>query len=96
MTRIDYLVTLVGVLILVAVGFLASRRTQNQNTSDFIVGGRRLPWWLAGTAMVAGSSNADSPLHQSGKIRRDGLAGAWFYWSQILPQLWHSVVFSRL
>lgn len=62
----------------------------------FILGGRKLPWWLGGATMVAGGTNADSALHQSGKIRRDGLAGAWFYWSQIFGAIWHSLVFSRL
>lgn len=95
MATLDYLVAGCAVVLLLATGLLASRRG-GRNTGDFILAGRRLPWWLAGSAMVAGGSNADSPLHQSGKIRREGLAGAWFYWSQIFAFVWHSLVFSRL
>lgn len=91
---IDYLVMLATVLLLLGAGLLGRRRSRT--AGEFVLGGRRLPWWLAGTAMVAASSNADSPLHQSGKIRRDGLAGAWFYWAQIVPQTFHALVFSRL
>lgn len=94
MTLPDFVVVAVSVALLLAAGFFASRR--RSTTSEFILGGRRLPWWLAGTAMAAGSSNADSPLHQCGKIRRDGLPGAWFYWAQIFGSVWHSLVFSRL
>lgn len=95
MTPLDYLVVLAGVAVLLGSGFWFSRRG-GRSTGDFILAGRKLPWWLAGTAMVAGSSNADSPLHQCGKIRRDGLPGAWFYWSQIFNNVWHAIVFSRL
>ncbi len=95
MLLVDYVVIVLAVALLLTAGFWFSRRG-GRTSGDFILGGRRLPWWLAGTAMVAGSSNADSPLHQSGKIRRDGLAGAWFYWSQVLHQIAHSLVFSRL
>lgn len=95
MTPLDYAVVAAAVAVLLGAGLWFSRRG-GRTTGDFILGGRRLPWWLAGTAMVAGSSNADSPLHQTGKIRRDGLPGAWFYWSQILNNVWHSIVFSRL
>ncbi len=95
MTTLDYVVAGLAVFILMASGLIASRRG-GRDTGDFILAGRRLPWWLAGSAMVAGGSNADSPLHQSGKIRREGLTGAWFYWSQIFAFVWHSLVFSRL
>lgn len=95
MTPLDFAVVAIAVAVLLGAGFWFSRRS-GKSTGDFILGGRKLPWWLAGAAMVAGSSNADSPLHQAGKIRRDGLSGAWFYWTQILNNLWHSLVFSRL
>lgn len=95
MSALDYLVAGLSVLFLLTTGFLAGR-CGGKSASDFILGGRRLPWWLAGSAMVAGGSNCDSPLHQSGKIQREGLTGAWFYWSQIFAFVWHSLVFSRL
>ena len=95
MTTLDYVVAGLAVLILMASGLIASRRG-GRDTGDFILAGRRLPWWLAGSAMSAGGSNCDSPLHQTGKIQREGLPGAWFYWSQVFAFVWHSVVFSRL
>lgn len=96
MTSLDYIVVVLGVTVLLAAGFGASHWSRRRDTGDFILGGRKLPWWLAGTAMVAGASNCDSPLHQSAKIRREGLGGGWFYWTQVLAFVWHSIVFSRL
>jgi SSS family solute:Na+ symporter len=96
MTRLDIVVVVIATLVLLASGYLASLFRAKSNTTNFILAGRRLPWWLGGSAMVAGATNADSPLHQSGKIRRDGLSGAWYYWSQAFGQTWHGLVFSRL
>lgn len=95
MNTLDGIVVVAAVAVLLTAGYLASLR-RAKNTNNFILGGRRLPWWLGGTAMVAGASNADSPLHQSAKIRREGVAGAWFYWSQAFAQAWHGLVFGRL
>ncbi len=95
MTLLDHLVTFGAIALLLGTGFWFSRRGGRSMTS-FILGNRSLPWWLGGSSMVAASSNVDSPLHQSGKVQRDGLPGAWFYWSQVVSQSFASVVFSRL
>ena len=95
MVFLDYLVIafyLVGVLL---IGFYFSKRA-GKNTEAFINAGRSLPWWLAGTSMIVGAFGADSPLHQSRKIRQTGLAGAWFYWCQIGYHMVNSLVFSKL
>lgn len=95
MTILDIIGVGFTVALLLVAGFYFSRRG-GKSSAEFMLGGRKLPWWLAGTAMVAGNSNADSSLHQSGKIRRDGLPGAWFYWAQVVGQMFSSLVFSRL
>lgn len=91
---LDLLGACAAVGLVLGTGFFCARRGA-RNTGEFMLGGRRLRWWIAGTAMAAGASNADSPLHQSGKIRRDGLTGAWFYWSQVIGHLFGAIVFSR-
>ncbi len=95
MTPLDLLFALVPLGAMLAAGFIFSRRG-GRSVQGFVLGERRFSWWQAGTAMVAGASNADSPLHHSGKIRRDGLTGVWYYWSQIVGQLFGALVFSRL
>jgi Na+/proline symporter len=95
MHLVDYLVTAAAIGLLLGSGFWFSRRGGRSMTA-FVLGNRSLPWWLGGSAMVAGSSNVDSPLHQSGKVMRDGLPGAWFYWSQVVGQSFAAVAFARL
>ncbi|MFZ5495558.1 MAG: sodium:solute symporter family transporter [Verrucomicrobiota bacterium] len=95
MTPLDLLFSLAPLGAMLVAGFVFSRRG-GRSVQDFVLGGRRFSWWQVGTAMVAGASNADSPLHHSGKVRRDGLTGAWYYWSQVVGQLFGALVFSRL
>lgn len=95
MALLDYLVLVLYVFLVAGLGFYFSRRA-GESTSAFINADRSLPWWLAGTSMIAGSFGADSPLHQSRKIRQTGLSGAWFYWAQIGYHIINSIVFSKL
>ena len=37
-------------------------RRAGRNTSEFFLSGRNMPWWLAGTSMVATTFAADTPL----------------------------------
>ncbi len=49
--------------------------------TDYFVAGRSLPWWLAGTSMVATSFAADTPLAIARIVRTRGLSGNWYWWS---------------
>ena len=64
------LITL-GTLVL---GLLVGRR-ESMAADGFLLGGRDLPWWLAGTSMVATTFAADTPLVVAGVTATQGLAG---------------------
>ena len=57
-------VYLVGTL---AVGLWLSRRASG-GVVDFFVGGRALPWWLAGTSMAATTFSVDTPIYVTGLV----------------------------
>jgi solute:Na+ symporter, SSS family len=57
------------------------RARAGKNTSEFFLGGRNVPWWLAGTSMVATTFGADTPLAVTGLVAKGGIAGNWFWWS---------------
>ena len=63
---------------------------------DFFVSGRSLPWWLAGTSMVATTFAADTPLAVTGFVSRQGIAGNWFWWSAALSGMMAVFLFARL
>src|SRR5512136_1495291 len=95
MTRIDW--TIVGFYLagLLVVGVWAVRRA-SRSTEDFFVAGRALPWWLAGTSMLATSFSADTPLQTTRMVREFGMGGNWFYWGTILSGVAVAFFFSRL
>jgi len=85
-------VYLVGTL---AVGLWLSRRASG-GLVDFFVGGRALPWWLAGTSMAATTFSVDTPLYVTGVVARRGIAGNWEWWAFALSHVLLIYVFARL
>ncbi len=66
----------------VAIGLAFARRAGG-STSDFFLSGRNVPWWLAGTSMVATTFGADTPLAVTGMVAKSGIAGNWLWWSSV-------------
>ncbi|MBK7860118.1 MAG: Na+:solute symporter [Archangiaceae bacterium] len=95
MTTLDWVVVGVFMLATMIVGLVFARRA-SKSTDDFFVGGRSIPWWLAGTSMLATSFASDTPLHTTRAIREGGLAQAWFYWNGIIGGVLVTFVFSKL
>lgn len=95
MANLDWFVVVCFLLVSIAVGLWFTRRA-SKNVSEFFVGGRSLPWWLAGTSMLATSFASDTPIHTTRAIREGGLAQAWFYWNGIIAGMVIAYVFSKL
>jgi len=85
-------VYLVGTL---AVGLWLARRASG-GLVDFFVGGRALPWWLAGTSMAATTFSVDTPLYVTGVVARRGIAGNWEWWAFAFSHLLLIYIFARL
>jgi hypothetical protein len=90
-------------LIIVAVTFGASlvtgvlfTRQGGRSVQDFFLSGRQLPWWLAGTSMVATTFAADTPLAVAGIVARQGIAGNWIWWSAAAGSMMTVFLFARL
>ncbi len=63
---------------------------------EYFASGRSLPWWIAGTSMVATTFAADTPLWVTGKIAAYGLAGNWLWWSFAFSGMLTVFVFAKL
>lgn len=63
---------------------------------NYFVSGRTLPWWLAGTSMVATTFAADTPLAVTGLVAKHGLAGNWVWWSFATGGMFTVFVYARL
>jgi Na+/proline symporter len=91
----DWLVIGVYFLISAAIGFAYTRRA-SRSLADYFVSGRSLPWWLAGTSMVATTFAADTPLVVAGLVSKYGVAGNWLWWNGAISGVLTVFFFSRL
>src|SRR5262249_13781067 len=77
------------------VGVYYTKRA-GKNLSEYFLSGRNLPWWALGTAMVATTFAADTPLAVSGLAIKKGIAGNWLWWNFLVGGTLTVFVFSRL
>ena len=56
-------------------------RGGGKSMSEFFLSGRSVPWWLAGTSMVATTFAVDTPLAVTGFVAQNGIAGNWLWWN---------------
>jgi len=91
----DYAIVAVFLIATLVWGAYHARRA-GSSTEEFFVAGRALPWWLAGTSIVATTFAADTPLAVAGLIATDGVAGNWFWWADVLPAAIAALVVARL
>jgi SSS family solute:Na+ symporter len=91
----DWLIIALYFVVSAAIG-LAYTRKAGQSLADYFVSGRSLPWWLAGTSMVATTFAADTPLAVAGLVAKYGVAGNWLWWNGALSGVLTVFFFSRL
>ncbi|MHC4606823.1 MAG: sodium:solute symporter family protein, partial [Planctomycetota bacterium] len=82
-------------VIAILIGIWLSKRA-SKGTDDFFISGRALPWWLAGTSMVATTFASDTPLFVTGLVRSKGIWGNWLWWALGISTVFSVFVFSRL
>lgn len=92
---IDWLIIAAYFAVSLAIGLAFSKRAGSSLT-EFFVAGRSLPWWIAGTSMVATTFAADTPLAVTGLTIKDGLAGNWVWWAMALGGMVTVFVYARL
>ncbi|MGN6393140.1 MAG: sodium:solute symporter family protein [Gemmatimonadales bacterium] len=91
----DWLIILLYFAVSAAIG-LAYVRKASESLDEYFVSGRALPWWLAGTSMVATTFSADTPLVVSGLVARYGVAGNWLWWNGAISGILTVFFFARL
>ncbi len=89
--------TIIGAYFLfnLLIGFYYKKRA-GSNMTEFFLSGRNVPWWLAGTSMVATTFAADTPLVVTGLVARNGIAGNWLWWNMVASGMLTVFLFSRL
>jgi len=95
LTAVDWAVILAYFVVSLGIGVVFSRRASASATEYFLTG-RSMPWWLAGTSMVATTFAADTPLAVTGLTVKYGVAGNWLWWSFVMSGMLTVVFYARL
>src|SRR6186997_3223425 len=95
LTPLDWTVIALYFLFNLGIGLYYARRARG-STSEFFLSGRDVPWWLAGTSMVATTFAADTPLAVTGMVAENGIAGNWLWWSLVMSGMMTVFFYARL
>ena len=95
LTYADWLIIALYFAFNVAIGFYYKARA-GKSTAEFFLSGRNVPWWLAGTSMVATTFAADTPLVVTGFVAKNGIAGNWLWWCFVASGMLTVFFYARL
>ncbi len=92
---LDYLIILLFFLVIAGISWYYGKRAGG-DTGEFFLSGRNLPWYLAGTAMVATTFAADTPLAVTELVAKNGIGGNWLWWNMAIGAMLTVFFFARL
>ena len=95
MTFIDWAIVAAYVVAAFLIGLAFAKRA-GQGVAEFFVAGRSLPWYIAGTSMVATTFAADTPVFISAMVREQGIYANWLWWSWIIGFMVSTFFFAPL
>jgi len=85
---LDWLVIALYFVVVLLVGFLASRRIKN--TGDYFLGGRSFNKWLVMGQAFGVGTHAEMPVSLAGAVYQNGYSAIWYQWKNlfITPFYW--------
>lgn len=95
LTLLDISVIILFFIIIFGIAAYYSKQA-GKSTGDFFLSGRNMPWYIAGTAMVATTFAADTPLAVTELIAKNGIAGNWLWWNLAIGGMLTVFFFAKL
>ncbi|HSR40576.1 MAG TPA: hypothetical protein VLL48_00350, partial [Longimicrobiales bacterium] len=95
LTAQDWAVIVAYGAVALALGLAFARRA-GEGTESFFLAGRKLPWWLLGTSMVATTFSTDTPNLVTDLVRTGGVSQNWVWWAFLLTGMLTVFFFARL
>ena len=83
-----------GALALI-VGLYFARRA-GKGTAEFFLSGRKLPWWMLGTSMVATTFSTDTPNLVTDLVRTGGVSQNWLWWAFLITGMCTVFFYAKL
>src|SRR4026209_401273 len=95
LSLLDWSVIAAYFLFNLGIGIYYARRARG-STTEFFLSGRDVPWWLAGTSMVATTFAAHTPLVVTGLVAANGIAANWLWWNFVMSGMLTVFLYARL
>jgi len=95
LTTADWFVVAAYGILAVTVGLYFARRA-GHGTEEYFLSGRKLPWWLLGTSMVATTFSTDTPNLVTDIVRTNGVSGNWVWWAFLVTGMCTVFFYAKL
>ena len=92
---LDWIVVALYGLLVLAIGLRYARRA-GTGAGEFFLSGRKLPWWLLGTSMVATTFSTDTPNLVADFVRDGGVAQNWSWWAFLITGMCTVFFYAKL
>lgn len=92
---LDWIVVALYGMGALAIGLRFARRA-GTGTGEFFLSGRKLPWWLLGTSMVATTFSTDTPNLVADFVRDGGVAKNWSWWAFLITGMCTVFFYAKL
>jgi Na+/proline symporter len=95
LTILDWAIVFAYFALSIGIGFAFTKKG-GESLEEYFVAGRKVPWWLAGAAMIATTFAADTPLVVTGLVAAHGVAGNWIWWNFVMSGTLTVFLYARL
>lgn len=95
LATIDWVLIVLYLVFSLGIALYFSKRA-GKSLSEFFLGGRSLPWYIAGISMVATTFAADTPLAVTELVAQNGISANWLWWNMLIGGMLTTFFFARL
>ncbi len=95
LSQIDWIIIIAFFALSLSISIFM-RKKGSGSMADFFLGGRKMPWLLAGVSMVATTFAADTPLAVTELVAKHGISGNWLWWSFLAGGMLTTFFFAHL
>ncbi len=75
---------------------LKFKNKASSSLANYFLGGRNLPWYIAGMSMVATTFAADTPLAVTELVAKNGISSNWIWWNFLIGGMLTTFFFANL
>ena len=92
---IDWVIVVVYGVASLIIGLLFTKRA-GRSLEQYFLSGRKLPWWLLGTSMVATTFSTDTPNLVTDLVRTGGVSMNWLWWAFLITGMLTVFFYAKL